>query len=84
MSATNYTFSHNGKKITLPPFSEMPFGVFRKARDAKNEMDRAGIIFESVLDDKSLAIVDTMKIQEIGELLAGWTAGASLGESVES
>ena len=84
MSAKNYTFEHQGKKITLPAFSEIPFGAFRKARDASNEMDRAGIIFENVLDAKSLAVIDSMTLVELGEVLAGWTAGASLGESSES
>jgi hypothetical protein len=41
-------------------------------------------VVEAVLDEKALALVDTMSISEFNEAMAGWTQGAPLGESLQS
>lgn len=84
MSAKGYTFTHEGKKIVLPSFSEIPVGALRKARNATDEMDKSFLIFESVLDEKTLEVLDTLTVKQLGEVIAGWTSGAPVGESLES
>lgn len=84
MSAKNYTFEHAGKKVSLPNFSEIQVGALRAARNATDEMDKAFIIFETVLDEKALAVIDAMTVAELADLISGWTAGAAVGESSES
>lgn len=84
MSAKGFTFTHGGKKVTLPLFSNVPVGALRASRNATDDMDRAFLILENVLDDKTLAIIDSMSVSEFGEVLTGWTTGAPVGESSES
>ncbi len=79
----SYTIEHNGKKITLPAFTEMPVGVIRKARKA-NEDEAMWMFLEEFLDDAQLAIIDSMTLKEFTEAMKGWTQGAPLGESSES
>lgn len=84
MSAKGYTFQHSGKKVTLPSFSNIPVGALRKSRNAADDMDKAFIIFEEVLDEKTLAVLDSMTVSELVDVISGWTSGASVGESSES
>ena len=76
----NYTF--DGKNIELPRFDKLPFGTMRKMRKA-DEAEQAFILFESTADEKTLEIIDTMGIDEIGELLEAWQKAAEVttGES---
>ena len=76
----NYTF--NGKNIELPRFDKLPFGTMRKMRKASEE-EQGFLIFESTADEKTLDIIDTMTIDEIGELLEAWQkdSGVTTGES---
>ena len=41
-------------------------------------------MLEAVLDEKGLAVVDTMSLSEFTEAMNGWTQGAPLGESLQS
>lgn len=76
----NYTF--DGKNIELPRFDKLPFGTMRKMRKA-DEAEQAFLLFESTADEKTLAIIDTMGIDEIGALLEAWQKAAEVttGES---
>jgi hypothetical protein len=84
--AAEYTFEHNGKKFTVPAFTEVPVGAIRKARKEKDETGQAFAIMESILGEESEALkaVDTMKPEEFSAWLEGWTQGAPLGESSSS
>lgn len=84
MSAKGFTFTHGNKKVSLPLFSDIPVGALRAARKATDDMDKAFLIFENVLDDKTLAVIDSLTVSQLGELIAGWTSGAPVGESSES
>lgn len=84
MSAKGFTFTSGSKKITLPLFSDIPVGALRVSRKATDDMDKAFLIFENVLDEKTLSVIDSLTVSELGELIAGWTAGAPVGESSES
>jgi len=79
----SYTIEHNGKKIGLPAFKELPVGVIRKARKVDAE-EAMWFILEEVLDDKQLAILDSMSLSAFTEAMNGWTQGAPLGESSQS
>lgn len=76
----SYTYKHNNKTITLPTFRDIPVGLVRKIRK-ESETDQAWLILEELLDEKQLAIVDSMTIPEFTEFMNGWTQGANLGES---
>ena len=79
----SYTLQHKGKKVTLPDFKDLPVGVIRKARkESPDEM--MWVVVETVLDEKALALIDTMSISEFNEAMMGWTQGAPLGESLQS
>ena len=84
MSAKGYTFTYKGTKITLPSFKDIPVGALRKSRKASDDMDRAFLIFEEILTEKQLALIDTIPLTEFSDILSKWTEGAGLGESSES
>ena len=78
-----YTIEHNNKKVVLPTFTNLPVGVIRKARKMEAD-EQMWFMLESVLDEKGLAVVDTMSLSEFTEAMNGWTQGAPLGESLQS
>jgi hypothetical protein len=89
MTAKNtetYTFTHDGKKFTIPAFSALPMGAMRKARKAKDEADQAFTILEAVMpeDSPELNAIDAMQPSEFNEWLNGWTQNAPVGESASS
>jgi hypothetical protein len=79
----SYTIEHKGKKIVLPDFTNLPVGVIRKVRKMDTD-EQMWFMLESVLDEKGLALVDTMSLAEFTEAMNGWTQGAPLGESLQS
>lgn len=86
MTAKTFDFTHAGKKYSIPAFNALPIGVIRKARRAKDDMDQAFTIIETVCGDDSpaLAAIDSMDMAEFEAFISGWTQGASVGESVSS
>lgn len=79
----NYTIEHKGKKVTLPAFTNLPVGVIRKAR--KMDVDeQMWFMLETVLDEKGMAVIDSMSLSEFTQAMNGWTQGAPLGESLQS
>jgi len=83
MSAETFTFEHKKKSYTIPAFSQLPAGAFRKARKGTDDFDRAFILIEETLGEGSeaLAALDTMKPTELNDFIVEWSKGASLGES---
>lgn len=77
-----YKFEIAGQEYEVPLFADLPIGAIRKARTAKDDMDKAFVILEQALgeDSAALAAVDTLTGVEFGKWLEGWTQGASLGE----
>lgn len=75
------------KKITLPRFGNLPFGVIRKIRKL-DEVEQLFTLFELVLDKDpdTLAIIDTMEQEAVQELIVAWQkdSGVTVGESEES
>lgn len=79
----SYTVTHKGKKLNLPDFQDLPVGVVRKSRNLPEE-EQSWFILENLLDDKQLAVIDTMTVHEFAQFMNGWTQGASLGEYSQS
>lgn len=70
------------REIVLPKFNKLPFGVMRKIRNL-DESEQIFTIFEEAADPKSLKILDTLDMEQIGDLVEKWNkdAGVSVGES---
>lgn len=85
MSKT-FTFKHDGKSYTIPKFTDLPVGVIRKARRAKDDADMAFTIIESVMGEGSaeLEAIDAMSTTEFQEFVLEWTQGAGVGEASSS
>jgi len=86
MTLEKYHFTINETDFEIPLFSNIPVGVIRKARKAKDEMDMVFTILENALGEDSdvLAAIDTLEGDEFQAWLAGWTQGAPVGESSSS
>lgn len=86
MTAKKFTYQHGSKKITLPKFSHLPFGVVRKMRKEKTD-EQFFLLLEETLknDPKTLDVIDSMTAEEVIALITAWQkdAGVSVGESLE-
>ena len=78
----HYTVPETKKKITLPGFGNLPFGAVRKIRKLSDE-EQFFALFEESADDKNLAVIDTLSMPQISDLVTAWQkdAGVDLGES---
>ena len=79
----SYVIEHKGKKLELPNFQELPVGIVRKSRNLPEE-EQSWFILEGLLNEKQLAVIDTMTVKEFAEFMNGWTQGAGLGEYSQS
>lgn len=77
-----FNYEHNGQDIELPRFDKLPFGTLRRMRKV-DEDDQPFVLFEHTASDEALEVIDTMDIDEIGDLLEAWqkAAGVTVGES---
>jgi len=85
--ANTFTYTFDGKTITLPKFGEFPFGIIRKLRKLAEEEQFYSLLELVTKDDpKTLDIIDEMYADDVVDLVTAWQedAGVSLGESVES
>lgn len=73
------------KKIVLPKFGQVPFGVIRKSRKMDAE-EQFYFMFEELLDEKGLAVLDSLTADQVADLMDSWQneAGVGLGESEDS
>lgn len=85
MAMEKFHYEYGGKKITLPKFSNLPFGVIRKMRKV-DEADQMFMLFEETADDKSLEIIDGMTVDDVSKLMEAWQedGGVTVGESKAS
>ena len=75
----SYQFKHKTKTIELPSFSNIPGGVLRNARSLSDQ-EQTWFILESVLDEKTLAVLDEVPLSEFAKHMKAWTGGVALGE----
>lgn len=82
MALEKFHYEYEGKKFTLPKFDQLPFGVIRKLRK-ESEDEQFFQMFELAADEKALAIIDTMGMKDIEELVTAWQkdSGVTSGES---
>lgn len=72
----------DGREVTLTPFNKLPFGLFRKSRNASDE-ERTYMLLEAATDDAGLAVIDALPMDEVDEVFNGWakSSGVELPES---
>ncbi|MGP5930342.1 hypothetical protein [Corynebacterium glyciniphilum] len=82
MEKFHYTVPDTKKKITLPSFGHLPFGVIRRIRKA-DETEQFFLLLEESADERSLKIIDDLSMPEIADLVDAWQkdAGVTVGES---
>ena len=73
------------RKITLPKFGEVPFGIVRRGRHLPPE-EQFYFMFEELLSEKDIAVLDSLTSVQVSDLMDKWQdeAGVSLGESEDS
>lgn len=69
-----------GETISLKPFTTIPAGVFRRARN----LDALGQVFaciEAAADEENLDKVDALPVAELNDLFDKWADGADVPKS---
>ena len=56
------------KKIVLPKFGQVPFGVIRKSRKMDPE-EQFYFMFEELLDQKGLGVLDSLTADQVADLM---------------
>lgn len=84
MSAKKFEYTWDGNKVVLPGFGNLPAGILRKTRNAKDPMDQAFLMIEELADEKTLKIIDAMPLEDFGKMISDWAQGANPGESSDS
>ena len=85
--ANTFTYTFDGKTITLPKFGNFPFGVIRKIRKLAEEEQFYSLLELVTKDDpETLDVIDGMYADDVVDLVTAWQedAGVTLGESEES
>lgn len=79
----SFEWEHDGQTITLPPAKKIKAGVIRRASKQASEVGQIFAIFEEIVDADTLAVMDDMELDELGDMFMAWQehGGASLGES---
>ena len=74
-----------GKKISLPKFKNIPVGVIRKVRK-ESQVEQMFTILEAVTDEATIAKVDALGSEELGQLIQAWQEDSkvNMGESEAS
>lgn len=74
------------KKITLPKFGNLPFGVIRKLRK-EDDTEQVFLLFELILKDDpdTMDVIDSMGQEDLLEMMEAWQkeSGVTPGESAE-
>jgi hypothetical protein len=76
----SYKLTYKNKSVDLPDFGTVPAGVLRRARHL-DEQEQSWFILEEMLDEKQLAMVDSLPLAEFAKHMKAWTGGVALGES---
>lgn len=81
MALEKFHYTVGKKKITLPKFGELPFGVVRRMRKADEE-EQLFILLEEAADEADMAVIDTIPMNEIEKLMQAWMkdSGVTAGE----
>lgn len=85
MTTEQFHYTHKGQEIVLPPLRSLKAGLLRKVRRLSAD-DQLFTILEETVDDDTLAVIDDMDAEQLGEFFDGWQkhSGINLGESTAS
>lgn len=80
-----FSFTGTSGTVTLPRFSDIPFGVMRKMRH-EDENEIAFYLFETLLSPEELEILDGFTQAEVAALIEAWQedGGITVPESSAS
>lgn len=78
-----FTETVNGVEITLPSLSFLKPGLIRKVRHEPTMVDQQFALFEHLLNEEQLAVIDDMDPDEFAGFCERWKdhSGVELGES---
>lgn len=76
MEKFHYKTSHGD--IVIPRFKNLPGKLMRTTRKLDTE-DRAYTLFEAIMSEEQLAILDEMTQEEQGELSVAWQKDSEVG-----
>lgn len=78
----DYVTEIDGVEVRMPSLSYLKPGLIRKIRRL-GDIDAMYTLFELVLNEKTLAVIDEMDPEAYGAMLEAWRehSGVSLGES---
>ena len=81
-NTSDYVFTHDGVKYTLPSMAMIKAGVIRRIRNIDDEAEAFFALLEGVASAESLAALDDMPMMRLNEVIQGWQdhAGVRLGE----
>lgn len=82
MALEKFHYTFGSKKITLPLFDALPFGVIRRLRK-ESEQEQFFQLLEAVADEKSLAVIDTMSSSEVSDMMTEWQDAAGVKKPEE-
>jgi len=73
------------KKVTLPKFAQIKFGIIRKNRSLPQE-EQFFALLEAIADDDTLATIDEATQESMQGLFEAWQkdSGVTTGESTAS
>lgn len=74
---TMFSYDSPAGKVELPKFAELPFGVLRKMRKM-DEDEVPFFLIEATATESNLEIVDTLSIEQVGELFTAWQADSGI------
>lgn len=85
MAKDRFSYEHDGKPFEVAHWKDIPIGAMRKLRGA-SDIDAAFGVVEAVCDEDTLAVVDTMTVDEFNVFYVAWqeASGITLGESEAS
>lgn len=78
-----FEWEHDGQLFTIPLASKIKAGIIRRASKHASEVGQIFAIFEEIVDQDTLAIIDDMSLDELGEMFVAWQqhGGETVGES---
>jgi hypothetical protein len=86
MALEKFHYTSKSKKIiVIPKFKNIPSGIIRRNRD-KSDLDQVFEAIEAITDDKTLAIIDALDAEELGQFVKAWQEDSkvTVGESTAS
>ena len=79
----DFVWERNGHRVVLPPAAKIKAGVIRRASKLDGDVQQIFSVMEEIADPDSLAVMDDLTLDELGELFLAWQnhGGTSVGES---